>query len=143
MKTLFSFLLLIAAFTFVSACGDSSSNNPIVYQDNIVNVKLTNITWFTTIHKYSDSLYFGNINLKMNVTTNADQILIKTFGDGLIDWHDVNFNTKTDFNDSIAISFTHFEKSPNGTETNSSTVLIAIKDNDSLFVNLNSGKLIY
>jgi hypothetical protein len=143
MKTLFSFLLLVTAFALFSACGDSSSNNPIVYQDNIVNVKLTNITWFTTSHKYNDSLYFGNIYLKMEGNTNADKILIKTFGDGHIDWQDVNFNTKTDFKDSIGISFTHFEKSPFGTEMNSSTVLIAIKDKDSLFVNLNSGKLIY
>ena len=143
MKTLFSFLLLVVVIAIVSACGDNSSNNPIVYQDNIVNVKLTNITWFTATNKYSDNLYFGNINLKMDGTTNADKILIKTFGDGEIGWYDVNFSSKTDFKDTIQISFIPFEKSPTGTEMNSTTILIAIKDNDSLFVNLNSGKLNY
>jgi hypothetical protein len=56
MKTLISFLLLVVAITIVSACGDNNSENPIVYQDKVVNVKISNITWFTATNKYSDSL---------------------------------------------------------------------------------------
>jgi hypothetical protein len=60
-----------------------------------------------------------------------------------IGWHSVSLNFKKELNDSIGISFTHFEKPLSDTETTSSTVLVAIKDNHTLEVNLNSGKLIY
>ncbi len=143
MKTINSLMFVVIIYLLLFSCSVKKKNNPIIYDDKVININFTTTDWYTSINKYSDSLFFGKINLKIAGSTDADSVFIKTFGDGLISWQNLNINSSNVFSDDINISFTPFNNSPIGTETNSKTILKAIKDTDTLIVDLKSGKLIY
>jgi len=143
MNKLLSLFALSMAITVLFSCSKNESDNPVIYSDKVVKVSFTNTIWYTKVNKYNDSLWFGNINLKIAGSTNVDKVLIKTFGDGEISFADLSINTLKEFNQDIGISFSIFDLSPSGKEVTSGTVLKAIKDTDTLLVELNSGILKY
>jgi len=88
-------------------------------------------------------VWFGNIHLKVNGKTNADNVYIQTYGDGLTGWFPLEMDSLKSFNQDLEISFTHFDSSPTGKTTTSSTFLMALKGTDTLNVELKSGTLTY
>ena len=139
-------ILLGILIAGIYSCNDSTINpddNTINYHDSVVNVNLTKVNWFTTIVKNNDKLYFGNIFLNLQGSTNAENIFIETYGDGVVGWHKINLNSNNTFQDTINISFSPSDHSLKGTETSKSTRLMAIKSNDTLIETLNSGKIYY
>ena len=104
-------------------------------------LKITKSTWFTTT---TNSNSFGQVNLGITGSTNADRVTVLTSGDGVIDEQNILLDTQKNFKqDSIGISFTHFSGTPPTTLFERSTVVKAYKGADTLTVKLNSGKLRY
>jgi hypothetical protein len=83
-KILLSLIFFAITFTLAFSCSDDDGGIETNYHDKVVNVNLTNKSWYTSINKYSDSLFFGHINLKISGSTDAHEIYIETFGDGEI-----------------------------------------------------------
>ena len=104
-------------------------------------LKITKSTWFTTT---TNSNSFGQVNLGITGSTNADRVTVLTSGDGLINEQNILLDTQKNYKqDTIGISFTHFTGTPPTTEFERSTVVKAYKGADTLTVTLNSGKLRY
>ena len=104
-------------------------------------LKITKSTWFTTT---TNSNSFGQVNLAITGSTNADRVTVQTSGDGLINEQNILLDSQKNFKqDTIAISFTHFTGTPPTTEFERSTVVKAYKGADTLTITLNSGKLRY
>ena len=104
-------------------------------------LKITKSTWFTTT---TNSNSFGQVNLAITGSTNADRVTVLTSGDGVIDEQNILLDTEKNFKqDTIGISFTHFTGTPPTTEFERSTVVKAYKGADTLTIKLNSGKLRY
>ena len=103
-------------------------------------LKITKSTWFTTTNSNS----FGQVNLAITGSTNADRVTIQTCGDGLINEQNILLDTQKNFKqDTVAISFTHFTGTPPTTLFERSTVVKAYKGADTLTIKQNSGKLRY
>jgi hypothetical protein len=142
MRTIILFMSF--SLVFASCKKDDNTDSTKVYNDlKGTSISLTNSKWFTTKSGNTDN-GFGNVNLSISGTTNADKVTIETYGDGLISDLDLVLDSKKNFNkDTIVISFTHFSGALPTDEFERSTKLKAIKGSDTLIVNLNSGKLKY
>ena len=104
-------------------------------------LSITNSVWFTTT---SNTNSFGQVNLAVTGSTNADKVTVMTYGDGVPGEKNILLDTSKGFkNDSTVISFTHFSGTLPVTEIERSTVIKAYKGSDTLTVTLNSGKLNY
>ena len=104
-------------------------------------LKITKSTWYTTT---TNSNSFGQVNLGITGSTNADRVTVLTSGDGVIDEQNILLDTEKNFKqDTIGISFTHFTGTPPTTLFERSTVVKAYKGADTLTITLNSGKLRY
>ena len=104
-------------------------------------ITITNSLWFTTT---TNSKSFGQVNLAITGSTNADKVSVLTFGDGLMGEQYILLNADMSFKpDTFGISFSHFSGQPPATGFERSTVIMAYKGSDTLTVTLNSGKLKY
>jgi len=102
-------------------------------------LRITNSVWFTTT---TNSNSFGQVNLALTGTTNADKISIMTYGDGVSGERGIQLDTSKSFtNDTTVISFTHFSGNIPVTGFETSTILKAYKGLDTLKIKVNSGKL--
>jgi len=143
-----TFILLSTFILLVSCSKNDSKDNSNVFtkitNDSIRNysspkgttLQLTNTTWYT------EKIYgFGNLNLIISGSTNADRVTILTRGDGLLADYNVTLNSNNEFiNDTIGILFTH---APSNDFVSTSTEIKVYKDLDTLVVKLKSGQLKY
>jgi hypothetical protein len=117
------FLLVIIAFTACTKKDDAT-------------LSITTSQWYLTKDIYGD----GFVNLKVLGSTNGDNVMILTSGDGVLYWKKADLDSKKNFNTDITIGF--FHEVPT-TEFEMSTKVMAIKGSDTISVPLNSGKLKY
>lgn len=104
-----------------------------------ISLTISNSMWFTTT---TNSNSFGQVNLALTGTTNADKISIMTYGDGVSGERGIQLDTSKSFtNDTTVISFTHFSGNIPVTGFETSTILKAYKGLDTLKIKVNSGKL--
>ena len=135
--------LFLAFCLLLVACTKGKNDSPVIYDNSNISVKLNKTVWYTTINKNNDSLYFGNIHLRIEGSTNSDSIFIKTFGDGVIGWQSILPDSNKSFTYDAVISFLPVNHNPKGDETSSGTTLQAFKGTETFDVGLNSGKLVY
>lgn len=83
----------------------------------------------------------GEIHVKLNGTTNADRIAIRTSGDGLLTDNLLTIAREKNFSTDVVNSFS-VTAVPAGSFV-SSTKLVAYRGSDTLVVTLNSGSLKY
>lgn len=104
-------------------------------------ITIINSLWFTTT---TNSKSFGQVNMAITGSTNADRVTVLTSGDGVLSEQDILLETDKSFKpDTVGISFSHFSGQPPATVFERSTVIKAYKGSDTLTVTLNSGKLRY
>lgn len=150
MKSLLLSGCLILAFV---SCTNNDNNLSTVLTRNTMDstqvfadsrgtsLTITNSTWFTTT---TDSKSFGQINLAISGSTNADRVTVLTRGDGLIGEQNILLNTDKSFKkDTVTISFAHFSGTVPTTDMETSTVIKAYRGLDTLSITLQSGKLKY
>jgi len=141
--------ILLSMFMILVSCSKNDSKNDSdkftkIINDSIRNysspkgttLQLTNTTWYT------ERIYgFGNLNLIITGSTNADRVTVLTRGDGLLGDYNVTLNSNNEFiNDTIGILFTH---APSDDFISTFTEIKAYKDLDTLVVKLKSGQLKY
>lgn len=100
-----------------------------------ITLSINKSTWYT--EKING---FGNIYLELSGTTNADKLLMETYGDGLIGYANLDLNANNFNSGKIQISFTH---APTNDFISESTIIKAYKGMDSLIVTIASGQLKY
>ena len=99
-------------------------------------VKVDSAQWYLT------RLYNGgDVHVKLNGSTNADKIAIRTSGDGVLTDNVLPLDANKNFSADVINSFS-VTSVPTGAFT-SSTKLIACKGADTLVVTLSSGQLQY
>ena len=141
---------LILAFV---SCTNNDNNLSIDHSRNAVDstqvfadsrgtsLTITNSCWFTTT---TNSKSFGQINLAISGSTNADRVSVIMHGDGVMSEQNIPLNTSKVFtNDTTVISFTHFSGVVPTTDMETSTVIRAYRGLDTLSITLQSGKLRY
>lgn len=147
-------ILVICFFLVFASCSTSNgtdlssgvtrdaNDSTRVYSDSKgTNITITHSLWFTTT---TDSKSFGQVNLAITGSTNADKVSVLTSGDGVIGEQNILLNSDKSFKpDTVVISFSHFSGTPPTTGFGRSTVIKACKGSDTLTVALNSGKLKY
>jgi hypothetical protein len=143
MKPIFKTILLLALCfaTLFSACTKTAGTSPTVekYTSNKgTTINLSTSQWYVTRFTTGGG---GTVNLKLEGTTNADRIILKTHGDGLISDYELPLTTGKKFSADAGISFTATSV-PAGNFT-ASTQLIAYKGSDVFVVDLVSGELHY
>jgi hypothetical protein len=101
---------------------------------------ITSSKWFTTTGNG-----FGDVNLVISGSTNADKVLVECYGDGLITEKNVVLDSKNNFsNDTCQLSFFYFGIANIPTEVFTRSAKVrAIKGTDTLLVVLKSGDLKY
>jgi hypothetical protein len=134
-KLVFSFFFL---FALLISCS-KNNDNPISYGDDNLNLKLRNVTWYTKSDSMKNTLWYSGINLKISGFTNADALYIRTNGDGLWGFPEIKLNNKKEFSEDLNIAF--LVTSERVKEYSTNTTLLAIKNNDTLRVDLESGKM--
>jgi|ERR1035437_2564499 hypothetical protein len=152
MKFNMLFLSIILVFASCSTKDDIGTSSEFtrnvndssrIYTDlSGTSVTITNSVWFTST---TNSNSFGQVNLGVTGSTNADKITVMMYGDGVQSEENISLNALKSFkNDTVVISFTHFSNSilPT-TEIEKSTMITAYKGSDTLRVVINSGKLRY
>ena len=106
-------------------------------------ISLTDSKWFTSKSGNSTN-GLGKVNLLISGSTNADKVLVETYGDGVRADFDLALDQQKNIKkDTISISFMHFSGTPSSESFQCSTKLKAIRGSDTLVVTLNSGKLRY
>lgn len=143
MKPIFKTILLLALCfaTLLSACTKTAGTSPAVekYTSNKGTIIILSTNqWYVTRFTTGAG---GTVNLKLEGTTNADKIVLKTHGDGLISDNELPLATGKKFSSDGTISFTATGV-PVGNFT-ASTQLIAYKGSDVFVVDLVSGELHY
>jgi hypothetical protein len=147
-------ILVICFFLVFASCTTSNgtdlstgftrnaNDSAMVYRDSKGTIiTITNSLWFTTT---TNSKSFGQVNLSITGSTNADKVSVLTSGDGVIGEQNILLDSKKSFKtDTVVISFSHFSGTPPTTGFERSTVIKAYKGSDTLTVTLNSGKLRY
>jgi len=104
-------------------------------------LSITNSVWFTTT---TNSNSFGQVNLALSGTTNADKVTVMTYGDGIPGEKVIKLDVLKAFaKDTTVISFTHFSGTIPATEFETSTIIKVYKGLDTLKITLHSGKLRY
>jgi hypothetical protein len=129
--------------TDLSAAFTRNENDSVrIYKDSKGTIiTITNSMWFTTT---TDSKSFGQVNLAITGSTNADRVTVLTIGDGVLSEQEILLETDKSFKpDTIGISFSHFSEAPPTTEFERTTFIKGYKGSDTLTVTLNSGKLKY
>jgi hypothetical protein len=120
---------------------NANDSTPVYTDAKGTSLSITNSVWFTTT---SNTNSFGQVNLAVTGSTNADKVTVMTYGDGVPGEKNIQLDTSKGFkNDSTVISFTHFSGIPPATEFESSTIIKAYKGSDTISVILNSFKLRY
>lgn len=134
-------LLTLAVCVLFSACS-KSSDVPVAGKRYTSNkgtfVNLTTSQWYVARFTTGNG---GIVNLKLEGTTNADKIVLKTHGDGVIMDDQLPLNFAKKFSSDGTIFFTA-STVPAGSFTRS-TQLIAYKGSDVFVVKLESGELHY
>jgi hypothetical protein len=142
MKTLSKALCLLAVFACAlsSACtkSDAPPAGKKYTSDKGTMVNLSSSQWYVTRFTTGSG---GTVNLKLEGTTNADRIVLKTHGDGLISNDELMLTSGKKFSSDGTIYFTATSVPP-GNFTRS-TELIAYKGGDVFVVTLESGELHY
>jgi hypothetical protein len=120
----------------------SANDSTRIYTDSKgTSLNIINSVWFTTT---TNSNSFGQVNLAISGSTNADKVTVMTYGDGVLYEENIQLDLSKGFtNDTTGISFTHFSGTPPTTGFEMSTIIKAYKGSDTLKVTLNSGKLKY
>jgi hypothetical protein len=118
----------------------SANDSTRVYSDfKGASLNIINSVWFTTT---TNSNSFGQVNLAISGSTNADKVTVMTYGDGVLYEKNIQLVLSKGFtNDTTWISFTHFSGTLPTTGFEISTIIKAYKGSDTLMVTLNSGKL--
>jgi len=102
---------------------------------------ITNSVWYTST---TDLNSFGQVNLIITGSTNADKVLVMSYGDGVIMENNILLDSTKSFkNDTIGNSFTHFSGTIPTMFFEASTIIKACKGSDTLMITLKSGKLKY
>ena len=97
-------------------------------------LNLTKTKWVT-----SKNGEFRNTIVILSGTTNADKLTVETYGDGVIDQHPIELDSKKSFsNDTVGISFQYLGTSPYDSTITVSTKVRAYKGSDTLFVVLSN-----
>lgn len=134
-------LLALCFTTLLSACTKTAGTSPTVekYTSNKgTTITLSTNQWYVTRFTTGTG---GTVNLKLEGTTNADKIVLKTHGDGLISDDELTLTSGKRFSSDGSIYFTATSV-PAGNFTRS-TELIAYKGSDVFVVKLESGELHY
>ncbi|TFF33816.1 hypothetical protein [Mucilaginibacter psychrotolerans] len=136
-----TFMLALSVVALLSACTKTEGTGPTVAKYTSpkgTTINLTTSNWYVTRFTTGGG---GAVNLKLEGTTNADKIILKTHGDGLISDNELPLTTGKKFSTDAGISFTATSV-PAGNFT-ASTQLIAYKGSDVFVVDLVSGELHY
>ncbi len=146
MKTSFLLFWFILVFTSCSKKDDNVVSNDLTRcsNDSIRNyvnskgimLQIKKSIWYT--EKING---FGNVNLEIIGSTNAERLTVQTFGDGLISDVNVVLDSKNNFSsEKIGISFTHDSTVDYITQ---GTIIKAYKGSDTLYVTIQSGRMKY
>jgi hypothetical protein len=88
MKSFFYLFFLLIAITSCTKNEEPSIN-------------ITNSAWYLERMNYGG----GSVHLKINGSTNADSVKVKTYGDGVISWQKIDLNSGDYFDKDIIIAF--------------------------------------
>lgn len=147
MKT---FILLFLLMLGVASCEkDDVTETPQVYNNSEgTSINFSRIDWSTTTETYTNGSGKGNslvgVNLKLAGFTNGDSVKVKTYGDGLIGYENIDLDKNKKFNDTVYISFSYIQTAdiPEEGFTRNTSILV-FKGADTLNVTLTSGELKY
>jgi hypothetical protein len=139
MKTKFTQLLVLSLLLFATAC--KKDNIPDVAGDKYSDDKgtyviLSNAKWYLTKENQG-----GRVNLQLSGVTNADRMVMTTYGDGLNSENSLVISADKQFSNDMVISFSVSSRQTDAFET--SVTLKVYKGNDILKVPLKSGPLKY
>lgn len=137
MKSIIGTLFLV--ILFISCSKDENtktiSSAQVFRNENGTEINFSNKDWFLTRVNSG-----GNVNLKLIGTTNADSLLLRKRGFGLLTFEKLNINNQHLFNTDETISAT---SSVSYEIFTASTIITAYKGTDVFKVELQSGNLQY
>lgn len=134
-----NYLVLFCLFLLITACSKKNDNSP--QSTNYHNANGTFINFTTTQWYIIKDGNFVTLNLKITGNTNGNKITIKTFGDGVNSYINVDLQPNHTFSKDISIVFTADGATAGSFDI--STQVTAYKGNDTLIATLSSGKMDY
>ena len=129
------FYIIAAALIFTILCGKNPiSNNenidhPMLIKTNALDTNfISDSLWLNTdtLVWIYDTSGFSTASLIISGNTNAKSVLIETHGDGLIGKYPLDLNINNQFNDTVAIGFSHMS----GIFISCSTKIFLINNNN-------------
>ena len=123
------YIFVLTALIFGCSTNDDDNSNDIL-------LDITAENWQTQVTNQ-----FGSVHLTITGRTNADKLMVRTFGDGIIQEKGIEIDENNNFSETVTISFTLLASPYPDDDFYSNTVLTIIKGSKRTEITLESPAL--